>query len=149
MVGRTECLPGLVAEGSNLAMLSWSLRSGFRGRRCGTRRPRDWATGCRVAERALFVGDRTAHVAQMGKGKVNAESKLKKEDLGRVSEKGGYKSRTAGLRQLGPREPGAKGAQSHLDIATDASANFESDFRGGETIENMRNYMGSEKPTSL
>ncbi|KFZ16490.1 hypothetical protein V501_02193 [Pseudogymnoascus sp. VKM F-4519 (FW-2642)] len=72
-----------------------------------------------------------------------------KEDLGRLSEKGGYESRTAGLRQLGPREPSAKGALSHLDIAIDASANFESDFRGGGRIENMRNYIGSEKPTKL
>lgn len=52
-----------------------SLRSGFRGGRCDIRGPRYWATGCRVAERALFVGDRTAHGAQMGKGKANAESK--------------------------------------------------------------------------
>lgn len=46
-------------------------------------------------------------------------------------------------------QDGTQLGQSHLDIAIDASANFESDFRGGGRIENMHNYMGSEKPTTL
>lgn len=36
---------------------------------------RDWIAGYRAAERALFVGDRTAHGAQMGKEKAVVESK--------------------------------------------------------------------------
>ncbi|KAL5344673.1 hypothetical protein ACLOAV_010365 [Pseudogymnoascus australis] len=38
-------------------------------------------------------------------------------------------------------QDGTQLGKSHLDIAIDASANFESDFRGGGRIENMHNYM--------
>ncbi|KFY86462.1 hypothetical protein V500_07608 [Pseudogymnoascus sp. VKM F-4518 (FW-2643)] len=38
-------------------------------------------------------------------------------------------------------QDGTQLGKSHLDIAIDASANFESDFRGGGRIENMHNYI--------
>ncbi|KMW66400.1 hypothetical protein BDDG_11532 [Blastomyces dermatitidis ATCC 18188] len=38
-------------------------------------------------------------------------------------------------------QDGTQPGESHLDIAIDTSANFESDFRAGGRIENMNNYM--------